>query len=256
MGSTAIISDVHSNLHALYAVLAHAHSRGIGRIICLGDVIGYGAHPEECVDIARTFAVCLRGNHEEGVLRNPSQFNAEAKTAALWTRRRLKAGPLSAHGSKDRWHFLRGLAKSHEEEDTLYVHGTPRNPVWEYLFENDCADLLGDISDKLAENFSLVKGLCFVGHTHIPGVIGGDGRFSAPAAAQGIFEFQPGARAIINVGSVGQPRDGNPQACYVIRNGCKVTFHRVDYDAQAAANDILATGRLAPTLGERLLNGA
>jgi len=255
MSIAAIISDVHSNIHALRAVLDHARGQGAERVICLGDVIGYGAHPEECIDLARTFAVCLRGNHEEGCFGQCDQFSPDAKAASIWTARRLKPGLFAAAVKRDRWQFISSTQRSFEEDGVLYVHGSPRNPVWEYIFDSDCADVLGEVPEKLSENMALLKGPCFVGHTHIPGVIGDDCRFSTPEMLGGTFELKDNAKAIINVGSVGQPRDRNPKACYVIRDGNKITWHRIEYDAEAAARDITATRALAPFLGERLLKG-
>ena len=255
MAITAIISDIHSNIHALRAVLDHAREQGADRIICLGDVIGYGAHPEECVDLARTFAVCLRGNHEQGCLGQWDEFNSDAKAATVWTRRRLKPGLFPAAVKRERWQFINATQKSFEEDDVLYVHGSPRDPVWEYIFESDCADVLGDVSEKLTENMALLKGPCFVGHTHLPGVIGDDCHFSTPEMLGGTLELKDGAKAIVNVGSVGQPRDRNPKACYVLRDAARITWCRVEYDAEAAARDIAAARALAAFLGERLLKG-
>ena len=254
MAPTAIISDIHANIHALRAVLDHARSQGAERIVCLGDVVGYGAHPEECADIARTFAACLRGNHEEATHGSYADFNAEAKAAAIWTRDRLRPGLLSARARKDRWAFIQGLPKTFEEDGIVHVHGSPRNPVWEYIFDTDCIDLIGEVPEKVAENLALISGLCLVGHTHIPGIIRQDGSFTTPDKQGAAFELEAGSKAIVNVGSVGQPRDRNPQACYVIRDGTKLTFHRVEYDVAAAARDISAAG-LPPLLGERLALG-
>ncbi|HUS57549.1 MAG TPA: metallophosphoesterase family protein [Planctomycetota bacterium] len=255
MPPTAVISDIHANIHALQAVLAHIKEQGIERVICLGDVIGYGAHPAECIDAARAFAVCLRGNHEQGVLHDASKFNREAQRATMWTRSQLKPGLLSASAKKARWRFLETLPESHQENDVLFVHGSPRNPVWEYLFEMDSADLLGGISTKLAENLSLVKKLCFVGHTHVPCVIEGTGVYRSSAALGGTFTIERGSTAIVNVGSVGQPRDNDPRAGYATWENDTITFHRVKYDAAAAAKDIIGTAGLPPILGERLLTG-
>ena len=255
MAITAIISDIHSNIHALRAVLDHAREQRAERIICLGDVIGYGSHPEECIDLARTFAVCLRGNHEQGCLGHWEEFTTDARTATIWTRQRLRPGLFAAAAKRERWQFIKSTQNSFEEDGSLYVHGSPRNPVWEYIFDSDCADVLGDVPEKLAENMALLKGPCFLGHTHLPGAIGDDCRFATPEMLGGTFELKDASKAIINVGSVGQPRDRNPRACYVLRDGSKITWHRIEYDAEAAARDIAATGSLAAFLAERLLKG-
>jgi len=252
---TAIISDIHSNLHALQAVLDDTRLQGAERIVCLGDVVGYGAHPVECVDIAMTLAFCLRGNHEAGVLGRLDAFNSDARAAAQWTRDLMKPGMLGRGAKKERWRFIENLPERREEGDILFVHGAPRDPVWEYLFESECTDLLGNVTSKVAKNLELVKALCFVGHTHIPGVIDQEGRFQSVEALGGRFELQPGGKAIVNVGSVGQPRDGDNRACYVILDGTTVTFRRVRYDVNAAVEDVVNTAGLPDSNGQRLLTG-
>jgi len=252
---TAIVSDIHSNIHALRAVLDDIRAQGVERIVCLGDVVGYGAHPEECVDIARTFSFCLRGNHEAGVLGRLDLFNTDARRAGEWTRSLMKPGLLAGSAKKERWRFIEGLAESREEGEVLFVHGSPRDPVWEYLFESDCAALLAEPSEKIAQSLDMVNRFCFVGHTHVPGVITREGDFLTVESLRGRFELEPGSKAIVNVGSVGQPRDGDARACYAIFDGATVTFRRIQYDVAAAAHDIIKTPELPDANGERLLRG-
>jgi len=255
MAPTAIVSDIHSNIHALNAVLEDARACSVQRVVCLGDVIGYGAHPIECIDAARTFDFCLRGNHEDGIAGKLDLFNEDARQAALWTRRLLKAGLLAPEEKKNRWQFVQERPRRREEEGAMFVHGSPRNPVWEYLFDFDCADLFGRASDKVMENLALVSEFCFVGHTHVPGVIDDGGRFIHLEALGDPFELETGAKAIVNVGSVGQPRDGDPRASYALFDGRKVTFRRVEYDVAAACQDIIAEPDLPDSAGQRLLQG-
>jgi len=255
MPPTAILSDIHSNIHALHAVLEDVRSRGAERIVCLGDVVGYGAHPIECIDLARTFDFCLRGNHEEGVTGRVDPFNEDARQAALWTRRLLKPGLLASQEKRDRWQFVHNRPLRREEGGVLFVHGSPRAPVWEYLFEFDCADLMGRPSEKISENLALISELCFVGHTHVPGVIDAEGRFLSVSSLGERFELGPGEKAIVNVGSVGQPRDGDIRAGYALLDGRTVTFRRIEYDVEAARQDILAQAGLPDSAGERLLLG-
>ena len=255
MPPTAIISDIHANIRALQAVLAHAQAQNAARVVCLGDVIGYGANPAECIDAARGFDFCLCGNHEHGVLHDASKFNSEARQAAEWTRSLLKPGLLASRACKARWRFIQALPERHEEDGVLFVHGSPRNPVWEYLFETDTADLLGNTAPKVIGSLEIVKGLCFVGHTHIPGVITQDRKFLSTAALDGAYQYQRETKAIVNAGSVGQPRDDDPRACYAIWQDDTITFHRVEYDVAAAAKDIIEIAHLPAALGQRLLKG-
>ena len=255
MSLTAIISDIHSNIHALEAVLDDARNHGAERIVCLGDVVGYGAHPVECVDMARTFSVCLRGNHEAGMMGALGGFNSDARRAAEWSRDLMKPPLLAGGGKRDRWKFLRDLPERREEDDVLLVHGSPRDPVWEYLFETDCAGPLDDAPAKIGECLALVSALCFVGHTHVPGIIDQESRFHTPDAFDGRFELEEGAKAIINVGSVGQPRDLDSRSSYVLLEGSAVTFRRVVYDVNAAVQDIVSESGLPDANGERLLRG-
>lgn len=255
MSLTAIISDIHSNIHALEAVLDDVRKHGAERIVCLGDVVGYGAHPAECVDIASTFSVCLRGNHEAGMMGALGGFNSDARRAAEWSRDLMKPSLLAGGEKKHRWNFLRDLPERCEENDVLFVHGSPRDPVWEYLFEADCAGLLDDAPVKIAECLALISALCFVGHTHIPGIIDQESRFHGPDTLDGRFELEEGAKAIINVGSVGQPRDLDSRSSYVLLEGSAVTFRRVGYDVNAAMQDIVDESALPDANGERLLRG-
>lgn len=244
---TAIISDIHGNQQALEAVLADISAQGIARIYCLGDIVGYGPNPRECVDRSRDFDRCLLGNHDNGALFDPDGFSAGAERAIFWTRRQLEdPGVAGAHA---RWDFLARLPRTHREGDFLFVHGSPRSPLNEYVFPEDIYN-----QRKLERIFALIQKYCFQGHTHVPGVFTSGCRFYSPRDVSDLYELGD-EKVMINVGSVGQPRDGDPRSCYVVLNGRSVSFRRVEYDCQATRNAIHAVPELDNFLGDRLLEG-
>jgi len=233
-----IISDIHGNLEALESVLAEGDSRGVDEWICLGDVVGYGANPNECVDLIRErCSVVLLGNHDEAAATDAdlSRFNPWAARAALWTRHTLEP-------TRKAWLAERPLR--HESGDATYVHSTPLTPErWRYIMHQSDAD---------ANAHAFNTPLCFVGHSHTPGVF--DVRTRAKSTV---------ARAIVNVGSVGQPRDADPRACMVLlptemkkptRHAIEIEFVRVGYDIKGAQVRIIAAG-LPTELATRLALG-
>ncbi|QOJ15255.1 MAG: metallophosphoesterase [Planctomycetia bacterium] len=267
----AIISDIHSNLEALETVLADIDKRGIKEIVCLGDVIGYGPNPKECLDLVRSRCrVCIMGNHDHAVLYEPCNFNPPAERAAYWTRQLLESEP-DKKLRNERWRFLGGLPIRMEENEVLYVHASPRRPINEYIFPED----VFTNPQKVMANFERMEAqLCFVGHTHQPGVFLDDPYFDPPAELPDspYFEVEE-ERAIINVGSVGQPRDKDFRASYVVIHdrgrgpkdaltavalGCtieSVEFVRLEYDVEKTVQKILAEPLLDDLLGTRLLEG-
>ncbi|MGQ0551786.1 MAG: metallophosphoesterase family protein [Planctomycetota bacterium] len=242
----AIVSDIHGNRQALAACLSDAHEQGATAVWCLGDVVGYGARPGECLArLHEESALLIRGNHEQAVLSGPYGFNPVAAAAIDWTAAQLDAAALAA---------LRALPERIDTATAVLVHGSPAQPLDEYLFPEDALDHLPrsrDYSPKLARSFRLIDRPCFVGHTHVPGVIGADLRWVEPTAQQGVYDT---ARrpCLINVGSVGQPRDGDRRASYALFDGERVRFRRIAYDWQAAADDIRATRALPEILAQRL----
>jgi len=130
----AIISDIHSNIESLEAVLADIQGQGITEIYCLGDLVGYGPNPLEVIDEVMKCQLCLLGNHDQGALFDPEGFNSGAERAIFWTRRQLEEGPGSAAARQRRWDFLGELPRSRLEGKTLYVHGSARNPLNEYVY--------------------------------------------------------------------------------------------------------------------------
>jgi diadenosine tetraphosphatase ApaH/serine/threonine PP2A family protein phosphatase len=251
----AVVSDIHANLPAWTAVLKDIESRGIGRILCLGDVVGYGPDPCECVTLVRTRCeFTLKGNHDVAVLFEPLGFNQAARQAAIWTKRQLEPGWFASAEKRRNWEFLKSAAERQVEGEVLYVHGSPRDPVMEYIEENDLADMGFGPGEKIQEIFRRVERLCFVGHTHRPGVFTQDYRFLKPADLNQVWD-RTVEKAVVNVGSVGQPRDGDPRACYAVVESSKVCFCRVAYDVQGTADRIRAIPALGRLLGDRLLEG-
>jgi len=273
----AIISDIHGNLEALQTVLADIERRGIRRIVCLGDVIGYGPDPLACLDVVRERCeVCLMGNHDHAVLFEPLNFNSAAERAAYWTREQIECEPDTQRRNR-RWEFLGKLPIRFRLDDVLFVHASPRRPINEYIFPED----VFTNPQKVRANFDrLDTRLCFVGHTHQPGVFLDDPYFDPPDELPDApyFEIDPEQRAIINVGSVGQPRDKDPRASYVVvyeaqdespddagppslvkqAVGCSIAqieFVRLEYDIDATVAKILAEPMLDDMLGHRLYEG-
>lgn len=254
----AIISDVHANAEALRTVLADIETRGVSRIVCLGDIVGYGPDPLECVDLVR--ARCdwsLMGNHDFGVLYEPTNFNASAEASAFWTRDQLDGEP-DANLRGQRYEFLGKLRvrvadKAPESGiPVLAVHGSPRRPINEYIFEGD----VRSAPEKLESIFNRVERICVVGHTHVPGVFTDEPDFYRPGELGDMtYRFSEDEKAIINVGSVGQPRDDDPRACYVLMHPDRVEFVRVEYNVEATARKIREIPQLLDWLGERLFAG-
>ena len=246
----AIISDVHANYEALQAVLAHIRTQHVDETYCLGDIIGYGPNPCECLDLViDSCNVCLLGNHDQGALFDPEGFNSGAERAIFWTRQQLEHARGSRAQSDRRWEFLGELPRVQRDGDWLYVHGSPRNPVNEYVFPEDIYN-----QKKMEKLFSLVQRGCFQGHTHVPGVFTESRNFLTPEETDYVYEIGD-QKFMVNVGSVGQPRDGNPRSCYVIQENDRLTFHRVEYDCGATANKIYNTPDLDDFLGDRIKQG-
>lgn len=244
----AIISDIHGNLEALTEVLKDIKSQKITEIYCLGDIVGYGPNPCECIDLVRkNCQVTILGNHDQASMFDPEGFNAGAERAIFWTRTQLEQGDPQA--TDERWEFLGELPRIRREEKFLFVHGSARNPLNEYVFPEDVFN-----QRKIERIFGLVDQYCFQGHTHIPGVFTEDLNFQYPQDIEYKFEMGPG-KILVNVGSVGQPRDGDKRASYVVVDGNKINFKRVEYDVSKTAEKIYAIPELDNFLGDRLKDG-
>lgn len=249
----AFISDLHANLAALTAVLADIDSLGkVERIFCLGDVIGYGPQPIECLELAASRTkLMLMGNHEHAVLYGAYGFHPAARRAIDWTREVLQKDEDVAR-RKATWSLIENLPIRHEFDDVLLVHGSPRDPVMEYVLESDLWE--GADPDKMDSIFAGFQRLCFVGHTHRPGVFTEDRCFLAAAEIPNGFRISDG-KYLINIGSVGQPRDRNPLACYTLFSSDAVYFRRVPYDVDATAELIRRVDALDRRFAERLYRG-
>lgn len=250
----AIISDIHGNLEALQAVLADIESRGNTEIICLGDIIGYGPNPRECLKLARQhFNLTLKGNHEEALLYLGLDFRKVAVQAIDWTREEINSPQYDQAETDNFWDYLGGLVERSEIDDHIFLHGSPRDPTREYLHPEDIRNV-----QKIRENFDLIKHTCFCGHTHQSGifVLNPEGKvvFLHPRDINYTYEIGEN-KCIINVGAVGQPRDGDNRACYVTLEDKQVTFHRVAYDYKMTMLKIVQTKRLPLVLAKRLQLG-
>lgn len=246
----ALISDVHGNLPALEAVLAAIDARDPeARIWCLGDTVGYGAHPAECVDLVRSRCeVVLAGNHDLAVAGDPR--SAEQVEPGLWS-----GGPgagirhaLATLGD-ERIHWLRTLEPSRLLDNVELHHGSDRNPVWEYVRTVEIAT--GHLQAQQRE-------LGAVGHTHMPllwelapGAASAEGGLMPDGSS---IVLHRGTRRVFNPGSVGQPRDRDPRAAWATLHRGTLAFHRVEYDIERARSAIVAAG-LPQETGDRLALG-
>lgn len=245
----APISDIHSNLEGLEAVLNDIEGQGIKEIFCLGDVIGYGPNPRECIDRVMQFDVCILGNHDQGALFDPEGFNSGAERAIFWTRDQLEQKSGDPEANAKRWEFLGERPRLHRDNGFLFVHGSPRNPLNEYVFPEDVHH-----PKKMEKLFSLIDRYCFQGHTHVPGVFTQDGRFIRPEEMG--YQFKLGdSKLMVNVGSVGQPRDGDSRSCYVILEDDRLIYRRVEYPLDRTIEKIYAVPELDNFLGDRLRKG-
>jgi predicted phosphodiesterase len=253
----AVLSDIHANLPALEAVLADVDDAGLDQLWCLGDVVGYGAHPDECASlVAERCDLCLVGNHDLAVLGelDDSSFSPAAAAAVRWTREIAKPETID---------FLRGLEPADESREVALYHASPRDPVWEYVLWPDQA------AECIAVQAARVS---LVGHSHVAlfFVMAQDGRGrlprgqaialddaakGAPAGAGTRLDVTEG-RWLINPGSVGQPRDGDPRAAWLEldTDAWEAAYHRVEYEIDRAADAITASD-LPEHLAKRLYVG-
>jgi diadenosine tetraphosphatase ApaH/serine/threonine PP2A family protein phosphatase len=240
----AILSDIHSNLEALQAVLEDVEQHSVDRIICLGDVVGYGPSPAECVRIImERCEFTLLGNHEFAVLHGPEGFNPIAETALTWTREQLR--------DRELLRFIQGLKSARLEDDRLYVHGSVRDPLLDYVREAESYLSFRRMVDEIRETFTIFN-LCFTGHNH-RAFLGTDEGFIFPHAGAHRFHVK-GSKLYVCVGSVGQPRDEDWRACYTLFDGETVEYRRIPYDVEKTARRIREVG-LHEFLAERLFVG-
>ncbi|MFH1269860.1 MAG: metallophosphoesterase family protein [Candidatus Omnitrophota bacterium] len=236
-----VFSDIHSNLEAFDAVIEAYRKEKIDRYLCIGDAVGYAANPNECVRKVKTLAkVTVSGNHDWASvgLSSADYFNPFAKEAVSWTRRNL---------DEQGRNFLEGLPLVYKNGDLTLVHGTLDDPGdFNYMTDAIIA----------ARTFELLEtDICFVGHTHVAGTFI-ESENGIRYQEDSNIDIKEGSRYIINAGSVGQPRDGDPRAAYCIYDSDKkcVRIKRVSYDIQATRKKIISGG-LPEFLGDRLLAG-
>lgn len=249
MTTFALISDLHSNIEALTAVFARIDELGVEEVNCLGDVVGYGVDPDLCTDLVmERCSWTIMGNHDYGLFHDLRDFNPIASEALQYSRQKMRPGLFSPR-RKRRWKYLESLPDRKEAHGYLFFHGSPRDPIMEYVLKSD-----GFLEpEKMAGIFAEIDRPCFVGHTHWPGIHRTDLQFSQATDEVTGFDL-PEEAAIVNVGSVGQPRDGDPRACFAVVDGRRVEFHRVAYDYRRTQAKILAAG-LHPALADRLAVG-
>jgi len=239
----AILSDIHSNAVALMAVLEDLERRGgADELWCLGDIVGYGPDPHRCIELLRRLkCVCISGNHDLGAIEEVSlaSFNPDGAQAIRWTMRQLSAEDAS---------FLSRLPPTLEKDGFTLVHGSPRQPAWEYIISLSSAQ----------ENFPCIQTpYCLVGHTHIPIAFKKEGAsVSAIPLSESIGQVLGKTPLILNPGSVGQPRDNDPRASYATYDSGSGIFrlHRVVYDVKAVQERIFNAG-LPMRLATRLEHG-
>lgn len=234
----AIFSDIHANLAALDVAYAYLKNQGISTIYSLGDIVDYGPRPNKCVDFVRKHcAVSLMGNHDHAVIGGTDirYFNVYAQQSVLWTRQHL---------FKSHREYLATLPFVHQEGDVLYVHSTPLHPEeWDYILSEADANYYFKYTPHR---------LIFIGHSHYPVIFSAEEGMLPPKS----LTLRADDRYIINVGSVGQPRDGDPRLCFVVFHpeALEVEYVRLEYDIDKTASEIRDAG-LPEYLANRLYRG-
>lgn len=236
-----ILSDIHANYESLAAVLANLKKERIDRYLCVGDIVGYGADPGKCIaEIKRLNLLTIAGNHDWASINlfDATYFNPTARTAVLWTK---------VHLSEEDKQFLKNLELVYQEDDITLVHGSLKEPEqFGYILDLSSAK----------ETFQFLKTkICFIGHSHTPVTFVKESE-SYTFNFQTKLKLKASQTYIVNTGSVGQPRDGNPQASYVVYDSEReeVEIRRVTYDIQKAQDKIIRAG-LPSALAERLAVG-
>jgi len=233
----AIVSDIHANLEAFQSSLEYLKENEIDRIYCLGDVVGYGPNPNECIDLVReNCKVVLMGNHDFAVIGmgDIQNFNEYAKLSTFWTRENLLIQNME---------FIKSWPFSYDLDNSFLVHASPKNPSnWEYILSlNDARKCLKTYNQRT----------CFIGHTHVPVIFS-----KSDYHRQTKFGLKKNQKYLVNVGSLGQPRDGDPRCCFVLYDDekDKIEYVRLNYDIRKTYNKIIKAG-LPVFLAERLLKG-
>jgi diadenosine tetraphosphatase ApaH/serine/threonine PP2A family protein phosphatase len=238
----AVISDIHANWHALEAVLVAFEQEQFEELWCLGDLVGYGPRPNPCcAAMERRAALCLAGNHDLGVLGelDLADFTGDAVEAARWTRGVLASGSRA---------YLESLRPTARREGVELFHASPRDPVWDYVLTPEAAAAALELTEEP---------LVLVGHSHVPlAIVLEDGTLAGGLAPEGTEVDLNGGRFLLNPGSVGQPRDGDPRAAWLLLDfeSRRGWFRRVEYPVELTQAEIRERG-LADALAERLARG-
>ncbi len=245
---TAFISDIHGNLAALKAVFADIDRYQPDQIISLGDTVGYGPQPRECLALVREkCSLILMGNHEHAVLNGAEHFTPLARIAIDWTAQQLREPEILS--------YLASLRPAKLMDFGLLVHGSVRDPLFDYVREADSPWMFYRLVETLRNDFEKFD-LCFVGHNHrafLGTELGYIFPHDDPPSPQTVFHLD-GQKAYISVGSVGQPRDGDPRSSWIMFDGHSVEYHRVEYDRDITV-DLIRKAGLPEFLAERLLYG-
>ncbi len=244
----AIISDIHGNLEALNAVLARIDDFAVDDLICLGDLVGYGPDSIECLRMATLWPVVIAGDWDKAIIdHDPQQWNPTLNDHIEWIREQLSL----ASDADDLIAAARRFTTVHEQFGCIFTHATPGD-VRDFLFPEDIYN--PKKLDRIASQFDSAM---FVGHTHIPGLFirhGGDWTYAETADGDQC-EITDGDKLICNVGSVGQPRDGDSRASFVVFDGRVIQFHRIEYDFRTTIAKIAAIPEIDDIQGRRLPAG-
>jgi predicted phosphodiesterase len=239
---TAVISDIHANLEALTSVLNRIRMLHVDETVCLGDIVGYNANPNECIDILRSEKImCILGNHDIAAtgVEEPDSFNPLARTAVLWTRQNL-------NGTNRR--YLIGLQRERSVRDFYLFHGSIHDTNRYILYREDVIDNFHELG-----RLRYSPEIGFFGHTHVTAVISEQYGIITTSLSHEDLLLERGKKYLINPGSVGQPRDGDPRAAFLVYDDHdrRVTFFRVEYDLRSCQDKIIYAG-LPPQLADRL----
>jgi predicted phosphodiesterase len=279
----ALISDIHANFEALCAVMGDIENQDVESIFCLGDIVGYGPDPEKCTDLVIQEAKrTIMGNHDFALLNVPFGFNpiaaevirktqeimrpvshedkpdaasSEPLYYACMTRENIPPCIIMEQSKPDRWAFFKGLPEKFEHGEVLYVHGSPLDPTFEYVFPDSYKSAWNP--DRIGELMRSVRRICFCGHTHMPCAITSDAQCIHPSQCNSQLSLDPRKKYIINSGSVGQPRDGDNRACYLLFDpeNRRIEWRRVSYDIEPVIKKIEAMCGKGNWCGARLRSG-
>jgi predicted phosphodiesterase len=248
----AILSDVHANLEALLEVCKDLKARKVKSVLFLGDLVGYGPSPRECLEVVQRFEFCLLGNHDRAVVQGiPNNFNKIARHAALWTRDQLDPESMRLKSLRkaeyrrrqEAWDFLQRLKPSGVSHGWFCAHDNPINPGDDKYVQKQTVARQGFDANPDVRAF-------FIGHSHVPVIYTYDERIKPEPGRSYPFD----RRCIVNVGSVGQPRDKDPRACYLLLEQDSFRFMRLPYDYAVTQKKIRQAG-MDPSLADRLAEG-